>query len=206
MRLEEVTQRILEMRKEMPTKQSLLVGISGIDASGKGYIASKLSTSLPAELNVAVVNADGWLNLPEVRFSGTDPGRHFYENAFRLDEMFESLIVPLKQNANVDLIAECLEETSTAFQPQRYFYENIDIILLEGIFLFKRAYVPLLDLRIWIECSFDVALQRAITRSQEGLSTDETISAYENIYFPAQRLHFAIDQPNLAADLLFNNS
>ena len=101
------------MRKGMPTEQSLLVGISGIDASGKGYIASQLSASLAANLNVAVVNADGWLNLPEVRFSESDPGRHFYENAFRLDEMFESLIVPLKQNAKVDLVADFLEPPFT---------------------------------------------------------------------------------------------
>ena len=205
MDLTDLTNTIVSLYRRVLDGRSLLVGISGIDASGKGYIASQLATSMPDDLSVAIINADEWLNLPAIRFSDTDPARHFYENALRLDEMFESLIVPLKQNAKVDLIADFLEETSKAFQPQRYFYKDVDVILLEGIFLFKRKYVSKFDLRIWIDCSFEIALQRAIARSQEGLSTDETINAYENIYFPAQRLHFAVDQPHMAADLLFNN-
>ena len=204
--MDQLIKMIVAKRREIEPSRPVLVGISGIDGSGKGYMTSKLSDALASSVNVAVINADWWLNLPKVRFSDHDAGRHFYENALRLDEMFERLILPLKQNAKVDLIADFLEDTSTAVQPQRYFYENIDIILVEGIFLFKRAYVQHFDLRIWIECSFEMALQRAIARSQEGLSTNETIRAYKNIYFPAQRLHFAIDQPRLVADLLCNNS
>jgi len=194
------------MRKEMPTQQSMLVGISGIDASGKGYIASKLSTSLPAELNVAVVNADGWLNLPEVRFSESDPARHFFENALRLDEMFEKLILPVKRNSKVDITADLVEETSTGFHSHRYVYDCIDVILVEGIFLFKPDYLNHFNLRIWVECGFETALARAVARSQEGLDRQQTVGAYENIYFPAQRLHFAIDRPKSFADIMFYNN
>ena len=89
------------MREGMPSKQSLLVGISGIDACGKGYIAARLAELLSANLNVALINADGWLQLPEVRFSGSMPGEHFYRNAFRFDEMFRDLVLPLKLTAKL---------------------------------------------------------------------------------------------------------
>ncbi len=194
------------MRREMPNEQTMLVGISGIDASGKGFVTSKLADALASRLNVAVINADEWLNLPAVRFSETEPGRHFYENALRLDEMFESLIVPLKQNSKVDLTVDFLKETSTAFQTQRYFYEDIEIILLEGIFLFKRAYVQHFDLRVWIGCSFDTAIKRAIDRAQEGLTPEQTITAYETIYFPAQKIHFTNDLPQDSADMSVDNN
>ena len=204
--LDQIKTSILKMRREMPNEQAMLVGISGIDASGKGFVSSKLADELAGHLKVAVINADDWLNLPLVRFSETEPGRHFYENALRLDEMFESLIAPLKQNSTVNLTADFLEETSSAFQPHRYFFKDIDIILLEGIFLFKRQYVQHFDLRVWIECSFETALQRATARSQEGLSTNETIRAYKNIYFPAQKIHFTNDLPQESADIFVDNN
>jgi len=204
--MEQIIQTIIARREGITLTRPMLVGISGIDASGKGYIASRLAELLSTNFNVALINADGWLNLPDVRFSNLQPGKHFYENAFRFDEMFRDLVLPLKRDGRIDLTADHVGETSTAFHKYRYAYENIDVILLEGIFLFKRIYVEHFDLRIWIECSFKTALRRAVSRSQEGLDEPQTIKSYETIYFPAQRLHFTLDQPKLSAHVLFDNN
>ena len=61
------------------------------------------------------------------------------------------------------------------------------------------------DLKVWIDCSFASALQRAIVRAQEGLSPAETKRAFETIYFPAQRLHLEHDKPREHADVIFDN-
>jgi uridine kinase len=191
---------------QMPVEQSLLVGISGIDASGKGFITAKLAEEIQQKgFNAANINLDGWLNLPHIRFNPNNPAEHFYENAIRFDEMFETLILPLRENRSIQLTADFAEETATEFRKHKYNFENIDIILLEGIFLFKNEFRTYFDLRIWIECSFEMALQRAIARSQEGLSSEETIKVYETIYFPAQKIHFAEDNPRKLADLIYNN-
>src|SRR5438552_13592156 len=174
-RLDEVRQGILEMLKEVPTTQSLLVGISGIDASGKGYVSAKLANALATDLQVAVINGDGWLNLRHIRFDNTEPGQHFYDNALRLDQMFERLVLPLKLNRGIKTTLDVVDETAVEFCPHERVYENIDVILLEGIFLFKQAFVEHFDMRIWIDCSLETALNRAIVRSQEGLSPGETI-------------------------------
>lgn len=204
MELRDLTNAIRSKRCEISVTESLLVGISGIDASGKGHVASRLADGL-RDVNVAVINVDGWLNLPHVRFSDEGHGRHFYENALRLDAMFERLILPLKQNRSINITADLAEETATEFRPHNYVFDNIDIILLEGIFIFKKPYVDHFDMRIWVECSFATAMKRAVTRSQEGLSSDETNAAYEKIYFPAQRLHNEIDSPKLAVDTILLN-
>jgi uridine kinase len=81
----------------------------------------------------------------------------------------------------------------------------VDVILLEGIYLLKEAYRQLYDLSIWIECSFETALKRAVARAQEGLTPAETIRAYQTFYFPAQRLHFEFDAPMRAADIVLRN-
>ncbi len=50
-----------------------------------------------------------------------------------------------------------------------------------------------------------IALERAIARGQERLPANETIRAYETIYFPAQQIHFASDNPRAAADFIIKN-
>jgi uridine kinase len=154
---------------------------------------------------VALINVDRWLNLPRVRFSKTDPGHHFYHHALRLEEMFEQLVLPLKKDRQVDVTIASAEETATGFRPHTYLFGDVDIILLEGILIFKRQFVAHFDLKIWIDCSFETARSRAVARGQEMLSPKETIAAYENIYFPAQRYHLSLDDPIAAADVIHGN-
>lgn len=205
--LQRLAQRIAEVRRRTPAEYATLAGVSGIDASGKGYLSAKLEAELKRRgMRTALINVDGWLNLPSIRLSDADSGRHFYGNALRLDEMFEQLILPLKTDRMIRVSADLVEETATEYHRFEYVFDDVDVILLEGIFLFKRRYLTHFDLKIWIDCSFETALERAVIRSQEGLASGPTIRAYENIYFPAQRLHFENDYPRLVADIIFANN
>lgn len=201
-----VISAIEEKRKARSPEQAVLVGISGIDGSGKGYVTAKLEKTLRnAGWSVAAIRADDWLNLPSVCIDPQDPGEHFYEHALRLDQMFTDLILPLRARRCLTLVADCGDAKATVHRKQPYSFSGIDIILLEGIFLFKPPYRDHFDLKVWIECSFKVALQRALERGQEGLPPAETKRAFETIYFPAQRLHFEKDHPPQVADVLLRN-
>jgi uridine kinase len=203
---EQLHKSVIEARERAARDRACFVGVSGIDASGKGHVAARLATELEAAgYRVALINVDGWLNLPHIRFADADPGEHFYRHALRLDEMFERLVLPLNRDRSIDLTMDFTEETATEFRPHKYLFEDVEIILLEGIFIFKRNFSSYFDLKIWIECGFDTALERAIARGQENLPSDATIAAYESIYFPAQRIHFEIDDPSSAADVIFPN-
>jgi uridine kinase len=198
--------RVELARSRISRTRALLVGISGIDASGKGFIAQKLAERLrKGGWNVAVISADDWLNLPDVCINHDNSAEHFYKYATRFDEMFERLIIPLTQNRGISLTADCTDAKATAFRKERYDFRDIDIVLLEGIFLFKPAYRRHFDLTAWVDCSFTTALKRAIARCQEGLPPGETIQAYSTIYFAAQRIHFARDNPQGAADAIIRN-
>jgi uridine kinase len=193
----------VETRKEC---RSRLIAISGIDGSGKGYVSALLKPKLEqAGLHVALVRVDGWLNLSHIRFGADDPGLHFYDHAFRFEEMFATLIDPLVRTGSVRLVSDYTEETATSYRKQLYRYERVDVVLLEGIFLFKREYCRRYDFRIWIECSFETALKRALARCQEGLPPEETTAAYERIYFPAEQVHIHRDNPVGCADLVYMN-
>ncbi len=198
--------RIVRKRREIPPARALLVAISGIDASGKGHVATQLTAALRRlGQRTVVINVDGWLNLPAVRFSDREPGRHFYEHALRLDEMFARLVVPLRDNRRIRVTVDHAEEKATMYRRQVYDFPEVDIVLLEGIFLLKPAFRQFYDLSVWIDCTFETALERGIARGQEGLPPDETASAFETIYFPAQRIHLEHDRPREAASFILRN-
>jgi len=213
MQFEPLISAIVAHRKQIPKERALLVGISGIDASGKGFVTRRVAESLGARTaaigdpgnNPAVIGADGWLNLPHARFDPEDPAEHFYQHAFRFEAMFETLIFPLRQNREIDLHMDYTEEIASDYRPHRYQFREVDIILVEGIFLLKQVLRHHFDLTCWVNCSFETALARAVKRCQEGLSPLETVRAFRTIYFPAQQIHFERDAPQANADFILPN-
>lgn len=204
--LRPVTRAVLTRRRRLPADRSLLVAVSGIDGSGKGYVAEQLVAALERKgLGAVGLGADGWLNLPERRFNSARPAEHFYRNAFRFDEMFEQLALPLQRRRTLRLEANLVTEIATRYHRHVYDLEEVDVIVLEGIFLLKKEYRALYDLAVWVECSFETALERALRRQQEGLPPAETVRAYETIYFPAQRIHLRQDAPRENADYILKN-
>jgi len=204
--LQAVTGRILEKRASIPAQRSALVAITGIDGCGKGYFAAQLLKQLAAQgVRAAIISVDGWLNLPHVRFARSNPAEHFYLHAIRFDEMFNRLVLPLRDRRSLRLEADYAEETAAEYRRHIYEFEELDVIVLEGIYLLKRPFKAHYDLSVWIECNFEMALERAIARSQEGLTPKATAEAYRSIYFPAQEIHFRHDDPRSAATLIVKN-
>lgn len=204
--LQAILNKILGARRSIPLQRSVLVGLSGIDGSGKGYVTAQIVTALQAKGVRAIgINIDGWLNLPHKRFTTSAPAEHFYQHAIRFDELFAQLVLPLRDHRSLRVEVDYAEETATEYRRHLYEFADIDVIVLEGIYLLKRAFRAHYDLAVWVECSFETALERAIARTQEGLPPEETARAYRTIYFPAQEIHFQQDDPRGAATVIVNN-
>ena len=204
---ERLVQEILRKRHFVNHGCALLVGISGIDGSGKSTLAPQLAARLNSlGPKTELIELDDWHNPPALRFNPARPASTFYESGLRHDELFSTLVLPLRNKRSVFM------ETTISRQPDErpfrhtFHYEDVDIVILEGIFIFKQQYQHHFDFRCWVECPFDVALERALRRNQEGLSQQSLIHAYETIYFPAQRLHFAADRPFDGVDFVFHNA
>lgn len=205
--LEGTVTSIVAARRETRDCRSVLVAITGIDGCGKGYVSQLLNQRLMHHgLRTAVINIDGWLNLPHTRFNAGNPAEHFYLHAIRFNDLFDQLVVPLRDNRSVRLEADFAEETASEYRKYVYEFVDIDVILIEGIYLLKRAFRHHYDLSFWIDCSFETALERAIARAQEGLSPEATVAAYRTVYFPAQMLHFARDDPRAHSEIIPNDS
>lgn len=204
--IHQAVNQIEQTRSRISDERSLLVAISGIDGSGKGVISNEILKVLKTRnLNIALIGLDAWHHPQNIRFNRDNPAQHFYDNAFRWQELFNSLILPLKQNQSIDLQAKSLDLKTDRFYDSTYDFKDIDIILFEGIFIFKKPWMDEYDLKIWVDCNFDTALNRALSRGQEGLGKEETIRDYQTIYFPAQRIHFERDNPTASASLIIHN-
>ena len=153
----------------------------------------------------ALIGIDGWLNLPNRRFGRDNPAEHFYLHALRFEEMFSQLVFPLREKRSTRLEADYAEETATSYSKYVYEFSGVEVILLEGIYLLKRAFQDYYDMSVWIDCTFDTALERAIARGQEHLAAEAAIRQYRTIYFPAQQIHFERDHPREAASAIINN-
>jgi uridine kinase len=190
-----------------PSKtRCLLVGVSGIDGSGKTFLAAKLARAVEARgLRVAAIGIDPWQNPQPIRFGGPDAGKHFYEHAIRFDALFAELVDPLVANRSLRLLTRGIRTDRDVWDELVYDFKDVDVVLLEGILLFRRALTGRFDLRVWIDCSFATAVRRALARNVEGLSAERLIEDYEHIYHAAQRYHFAADAPRAAADLVLLN-
>ena len=172
--LQTVVSQILDARRSVPAQRSVLAAITGIDGCGKGYVTARIVNALQAKgIRAAGINIDGWLNLPHTRFTVSNPAEHFYLHALRFEEMFVQLILPLRDQRSLRIEADFAEETATEYRRHLYEFVDIDVIALEGIYLLKLTFLAYYDLSIWIECSFETALERAIARAQEGLPLED---------------------------------
>lgn len=204
--LQNTVNAILGARESSAAPRSILVAITGIDGCGKGYVTAIVARALRARgVRTAALKADEWLNLPSKRFDASNPAEHFYLHAIRFDDMFAQLILPLRDRRSLRVEVDCAEETATEYSRRVYDFEDIDVIVVEGIYLLKRALKSHYDRSFWIDCTFETALERAVFRSQEELSPEDTVRAYRDIYFPAQEIHFARDRPREAATAIVCN-
>jgi uridine kinase len=117
--LKSVTDNIVGLARTVQMGRSVLVGISGIDGAGKGYFSAALVDALQSSgMRVAAIKVDDWLNLPNIRFDNFNPAEHFYLRAVRFDQMFEHVILPLRDRRSVKYEASCSTETAHEFLPK----------------------------------------------------------------------------------------
>lgn len=204
--LDDVARRIEQRRREVEPTRALLVGVSGIDGSGKGFVSERLEALLVARgWHVALIGADPFQNPQRVRLRETDAARHFYDQVFRWLELFDEVVEPLVAKRGLDVTVDAMRTHVDEPYALGLRYADIDIVLLEGIFLFKRAYSHRFDVKVWIDCTFETALARALARNQEGLPPHAIVGDYRRIYHAAQRLHLERDAPRAHADILIAN-
>lgn len=204
--ISELADNVIEKFKSHSSAGAFTVGFSGIDASGKGYITRLLQKELEKRnYKIANINIDPWQNPIPIRLRKENPVENFYLNVFRWDDFFTHLILPLKTNRYINLQTTLIRTDEDIYYPFTYDFNDINILLVEGIFLFKAALLNYFDFKIWIDCSFETGIHRAIERNSEKKNREQLIHDYNTYYYPAQVYHFQKDNPKEVGDIIFCN-
>jgi uridine kinase len=193
-----------DLHNQKGSSKAQIIAISGIEGGGKRSLTEKVAKALQLEgISVAIVHTDDWEACEKVRFNVMNSPEEYYLNAYRLDEMVEQLILPLKLFGSVKTFVQ-LEDV---LNPRRvdYNFENIEIILIEGVYLLQSAYLELYDYSIWVKSDFDAAFERlkgplffGIEQSQQAL-----VNLFEGLIKPAAQYHIFVDDPQEKADSVY---
>src|SRR5262249_53541239 len=114
-----------------PVTRAGLTAARGIDGCGKGHTAAQNIAAVQAQgIEAVTINIDGWLNLPQKLFAQANPAEHFCLHGIRFPEMFDQLVLPLRDRRSVRLVADHLAETAIEYRPQTYDFRDVHVIVL----------------------------------------------------------------------------
>jgi uridine kinase len=198
----EIINKTLQIQKPTPT----IVGISGVDASGKTTYATKLVKKLKKHTDRQIIYAsiDGFHNLQEIRYKqGKDSPKGYYKDSFNHDAIKSLLLDPLS-NGDLNYKTAIFDWRSNkkVEMPFEKAKKNA-ILIFEGIFLFRPEFVDYFDLKIWLDINFDTMVERAVNRDPERKGLRESC---KKKYIPGQKIYIKKAKPKLKADIIINNS
>jgi uridine kinase len=197
---------ILEHKKDSP----LRVGIDGIDASGKTFLANEIASFL-VEIGHPVIRAsiDGFHNPRTIRHKrGSYSPEGYYYDSFNYDLLKSCLLEPLEAEGNRICRPKAFDfKTDANISIDELKVTNDHILIFEGVFLFRHEIDPYWDIKIFVDIDFKESLKRALERDLYLFGDEkEILKRYQERYIPGQKIYIESENPYAKADIVVNNN
>ena len=193
--------------KEIETRKkkdrTFVVGITGIDCSGKSLFAESFEKFLISRgFETQMISIDDFHNPRAYRYSGKDQIENYYNRSFDNKAIVEKLLIPVHEKRSHSAKLTILNWQTDKYDIEKEFSFNQNtIVILEGVFLFRKELSPYIDYKVFIEIPFEESKRRAEIRD-----TEETLRKYVEKYLPAQRRYLNEFPPQETADMIIDNS
>ncbi|MBN2465462.1 HAD hydrolase-like protein [candidate division WOR-3 bacterium] len=199
-----VLRRIVEeagQRKK--TDQALVIGVNGIDCAGKTEFAKALEEYLRAQgLRTQVIHIDDFHNPKAVRYAGDDERDNYYNRSFDLTRVVEKLLRPIGEKRDFSTRLRPLNLDTDEYDTVREFVISSDtVVILEGVFLFRKELAPYIDYKVFLDISPDESKRRAQARDPQA-----TADKCDTKYLPAQLRYLEEHPPDRVADMVVDNN
>jgi uridine kinase len=183
-----------------------IIGINGIDASGKTSFAKSLTSFLQNNsFQTQLVHLDDFHNPKSIRYSGKNEFDNYYNHSFDLKTLIVEILEPIAKLQPINKTLQILNLETDNYDLQRTYNINSQtVVILEGVFLFRPELSKYLDYRLFLKVSFKTALKRAYLRDFQYLGADLE-KKYSQKYFPAQMRYLKEIKPLDLADLVIVN-
>jgi uridine kinase len=196
-------QILQEIDRRKQKNRVFVIGITGIDASGKTKFTESLAGFLLSlERNVQVIHLDHFHNPQKVRYSGENHAENYFYRSFDVETIVNKLLVPLGMYSSYSVKLTLLDVLTDRYEIEKQFsFSGDTIVLFEGVFLFRNELSQYIDYKIFLEISFDESKKRAASRDSMA-----NLQKYDEKYLPAQRRYLAEHPPSETADMIIDNS
>lgn len=176
-----------ELFRALADKSPLVVGINGLDCSGKTYSSRLLEQTFSREgLKVLVLHIDDFNNLEaqsgiyqrysQGHFSASDFD-DYYANSIHYDDFRQDLL-----EARV----------------------NCDVLIAEGVFLFKESLIDLFDFKVFVEVDYEMARIRYQKRKLE-VGDHRPVEVFDDIWLRSFLRYSEEDKPKAKSDFILSN-
>lgn len=183
-----------------------VVGVGGMDGSGKSHFAEDLRAYLSQTFKVSIIHLDDFHNPKAVRHTGANEVENYLHKSINFCMFEERVLLPLTLTGKLFWEAALLDlDTDQYSNEVKYDVGPGGIVIIEGVFLFRKPWRQYIDLRIFLRVAAEIAIERGTRRDAERLG-DDVLRRYEMKYVPAQALHFAADDPEGNAEIVIDNS
>ena len=185
----------------------LIVGINGVDTSGKSTFTKELARYLfKIGFKSHTISIDDFHNPSKIRNKEKNPVISYLNNAFDITKIENEIMKPLVTENKLDKELLLLNlETDEFTNNKRYVIDEDTILLFEGVLLYREPLNQYFDFRIFIDISFDEVLKRAAKRDLSLLGKD-VIEKYNNKYIPIQKLYIEKYNPKILSDIIIDNN
>lgn len=192
--------------KKINISQKKVIGINGVDTSGKSTFTNHFAKFLISTgRKTEVLHIDDFHNPLKVRLTGNNEIVAYYNNAFNYDQVISEILEPLQQNGSVNKSVVCLNLDTDQYENEiLYEIDNETILLVEGVLLFRTPLVEYFDSKIYIHISFEEVLKRAKVRDVPKYG-ETFLEKYINKYIPIQKKYIEEHQPLKNSDIIINN-
>jgi uridine kinase len=203
----EIAGKVIELKSNI---SPLCVGIDGIDASGKTYLANELTAFLTkTRYSILHASIDGFHNPRRIRHQrGSYSPEGYYFDSFNYELLKKSLLEPLSPKGNRAYRLKAFDfKTETEIQSDELRATNDNILIFEGVFLLRREIEHYWDLKIFVDIDFKTSIKRAIERDLYLFGSEEEIlKKYQERYIPGQKIYFELENPKEKADIIIDNN
>ncbi|WP_223626338.1 uridine kinase [Microbacterium sp. EST19A] len=176
-----------------PDGPNLIVGIDGVDGSGKTRLADELAVRMPSSHPVVRVSIDGFHHLRAHRYRlGPRSPEGFWLDSYDYEQFRREVIGPFRSGRGTYLPAGHDVDSDRLLSGPRRDVPRGSILLVDGIFLHRPELVDVWDLSIFLDVPFTESIRRMSVR--DGLPADP--DAEENArYVGGQKLYLSECRP-----------
>lgn len=156
MTLEGISAIVDFLSAELPTDRRVLVGIDGVDGSGKTTFANAIAESFSYRPTV-LIHLDDFLNVSKIRHRrGRDSPEGFWLDSYDYESLTRNVVEPLLPSGTGVYCRSSFDPSiDKAIQPALHQCAADAVVIVEGMFLHRDELTGAWDFSLFLDVPFD---------------------------------------------------